>query len=304
MSYHDPVLLRESIEGLITTKDGIYVDATFGGGGHSKAILQKITANGHLYSFDQDEDAIRNIVAQENFTFLHYNFRFIRRALRLNGITHVDGILADLGVSSHQFDQPQRGFSHRFEAQLDMRMDQQTTLTAADILNTYEADQLQNLLGNYGEVRNARTLAKAIVDRRASKPIRTTGDLLAILDHTVRGNRQRYLAQVFQALRIEVNDEMGALKELLLDSLELLQPNGRLVVISYHSLEDRIVKNFLRTGNTEGKVEKDFFGNIHRPFKLIAKKAMIPAEEEQKINPRSKSARMRIGQLTGRQELK
>ncbi len=296
MNYHDPVLLQESLEGLNIRNDGIYVDATFGGGGHSKMIIQKLSAEGHLYGFDQDEDVLPNITENERFTFLHYNFRYLRRVLRLQGIDQVDGILADLGVSSHQFDDAGRGFSYRFEADLDMRMDQQQLLTAANILNTYEAGKLQKVFSQYGEVRNAKTLAQAIVAERVKKPIDSTGDFMMILEGTIRGNRNRYLSQVFQALRIEVNDEMGALKDFLQGSLEVLRPGGRLVVISYHSLEDRMVKQFLRHGNFDGKVDKDFYGNIYRPFKLISKKVIAPSEKEIKENPRARSAKMRIAE--------
>ncbi|MFT4663990.1 MAG: 16S rRNA (cytosine1402-N4)-methyltransferase [Polaribacter sp.] len=296
MEYHDPVLLKESLEGLITRGDGIYIDATFGGGGHSKKIIEKLSAEGHLYGFDQDADVLPNITEDERFTFLHYNFRYLQRILRLHGIEKVDGILADLGVSSHQFDDASRGFSYRFEAELDMRMDQQQAITAAEILNTYEVDTLQNIFSQYGEVRNAKTLAQAIVRERGNRPITTTGDFMMVIDGVIRGNRIRYLSQVFQALRIEVNDEMGALKDFLAGSLEVLKPGGRLVIISYHSLEDRMAKQFLKSGNFEGTVEKDFFGNINRPFKLISKKAISPTEEEIKRNPRARSAKMRIGE--------
>ncbi len=296
MEYHDPVLLKESLEGLITRDDGIYIDATFGGGGHSKKIIEKLSADGHLYGFDQDADVLPNITEDERFTFLHYNFRYLQRILRLHGIEKVDGILADLGVSSHQFDDASRGFSYRFEAELDMRMDQQQAITASEILNTYEANTLQSIFSQYGEVRNAKTLAQAIVRERGNKPITTTGDFMMVIDSVIRGNRIRYLSQVFQALRIEVNDEMGALKDFLAGSLEVLKPGGRLVIISYHSLEDRMTKQFLKSGNFEGTVEKDFYGNINRPFKLITKKAMIPTDEEIKRNPRARSAKMRIGE--------
>ncbi len=296
MNYHDPVLLQESIEGLNIQNDGVYVDATYGGGGHSRMILKKISAKGHLYGFDQDEDVLPNLTENERFTFLNYNFRYLKRVLRLEGIDQVDGILADLGVSSHQINQAERGFSFRYDALLDMRMNQESGQTAADLLNDYSADQLQTLFSKYGEVRNAKTLAQAIVNERTKKPIQTTADFLLIMNPLVRGNRNRYLAQVFQALRIEVNDEMGALEDFLKDCLQVLKPGGRLVVISYHSLEDRMVKNLLRSGNTEGTVNKDFYGNIDRPFKIISKKAILPGEEEIKINPRARSAKMRIGE--------
>jgi len=296
MNYHDPVLLRESIEGLDIKNDGIYVDATYGGGGHSRMILKKIGAKGHLYGFDQDEDVLPNLTENERFTFLNYNFRHLRRVLRLEGMDQVDGILADLGVSSHQSNDADRGFSFRYDALLDMRMNRESDLTAAELLNTYSADRIQQVLSKYGEVRNAKTLAQTIVSERSKKPINTTADFLLILNPLVRGNRNRYLAQVFQALRIEVNDEMGALEDFLKDCLEVLKPGGKLVVISYHSLEDRMVKNLLRSGNTDGTIEKDFYGNITRPFKIISKKSILPTDEEIKINPRARSAKMRIGE--------
>jgi 16S rRNA (cytosine1402-N4)-methyltransferase len=296
MEYHDPVLLQESLQGLITRIDGTYIDATFGGGGHSKKILEQLSAKGHLYGFDQDQDVLPNITENERFTFLHYNFRYLHRVLRLHGIDQVDGILADLGVSSHQFDNASRGFSYRFEAELDMRMDQQQTKTAADILNTYEANTLQHIFSEYGEVRNSKSLAQAIVKERGVKPIRTTADFMLLLDGLIRGNRIRYLSQVFQALRIEVNDEMAALRDFLQDALKVLKPGGRLVVISYHSLEDRMVKQFLRSGNFDGNIQQDFYGNIHRPFNLIEKKAIVPSNEEIARNPRARSAKMRVAE--------
>ncbi len=297
MSYHDPVLLSESIEALNLKTDGMYVDATFGGGGHSRHIITHLGAKGHLFGFDQDEDVLPNVLSEnERFTFIHHNFRHLRRFLKLHAVRQVDGILADLGVSSHQLNRAERGFSFRFDAELDMRMNQQGEITAAHILNTYHATDLQRVFSQYGEVRNAKTLAQAIVAGRRQKPLRRIGDLLMLTDPLVRGQRQRYLAQVFQALRIEVNDEMGALKDFLRDSLKMLKPQGRLVIISYHSLEDRLVKNFMRTGNTEGEVIKDFYGNIDRPFKLITRKALAPTEEEIARNPRARSAKMRVAE--------
>lgn len=294
MSYHKPVLLQESIEGLDIQSDGIYVDATFGGGGHSKEILSHLGSTGQLVAFDQDEDALANVLDDERFLFVHHNFRHLKRFLKLHKINHADGILADLGVSSHQLDKAERGFSYRFEAELDMRMNQSDATTAADILNTYNAADLQNVFSQYGEVRNSKTLALKIVETRSLKKFKTIGDLLYVLDPLVRGNKPRYLAQVFQALRIEVNQEMEVLKEFLEATLETLAPGARLVVISYHSLEDRLVKNFLKSGNFKGEYEKDFYGNINRPFKLITKKAMLPTKEECTINPRARSAKMRI----------
>ncbi|MEM7102591.1 MAG: 16S rRNA (cytosine(1402)-N(4))-methyltransferase RsmH [Bacteroidota bacterium] len=296
MSYHDPVLLSESIEGLEISQNGVYVDATFGGGGHSKAILNAIGQEGRLYAFDQDEDAANNRIGDNRLIFILANFRHLKRFLKLNGIRKVNGILADLGVSSFQLDKPQRGFSYRYEAKLDMRMDKEGPLTAADIVNTYDAGQLQQLLSKYGEVRNAKTVAQALVSATATKKIKTTGDLLMILDPLVRGNRARYLAQVFQALRIEVNDEMGALEDFLSQSLEVLQPGGRLVVISYHSLEDRMVKNFVKKGTFDGQVIKDDYGNIYRPFKEVVKKTILPSQAEIDQNPRARSAKLRIAE--------
>lgn len=296
MAYHEPVLARESIEVLNVKPDGTYVDATFGGGGHSALILAQLGDNGRLLGFDQDEDAARNAPEDERFQFVNHNFRYLKRFLKLHGIRRVDGILADLGVSSYQLDQPERGFSYRHDSALDMRMNRQEGRTAADVLNEYDADALQQLFGAYGEVRNARTLSRAVVSQREHRPLRTVDDFLTLLDPLVKGHRQRYLAQVFQALRIEVNDEMGALREFLEQSLEVLAPGGRLAVIAYHSVEDRMVKNFLKTGNVEGKVEKDFYGNIHRPFHLICKKPKVPDEEEIRRNPRARSAKLRAGE--------
>jgi 16S rRNA (cytosine1402-N4)-methyltransferase len=296
MSYHDPVLLKESIDALNVKEDGIYVDATFGGGGHSKAILQKLGAKGHLFGFDQDEDVLPNVSENERFTFVHHNFKYLKRFLKLHGITKVDGVLADLGVSSYQLNQADRGFSFRFDADLDMRMNQQGDITAAEILNKYDSKELQNIFSLYGEVRNAKTLALAIETERKKKPIKTINDLLQIMGPLIRGNRNRYLAQVFQALRIAVNDEIWALKIFLEEAKEVLKTGGTIVVISYHSLEDRLVKNFFKTGNFEGEVMKDFYGNIERPFKIITKKAMIPSAEEIKNNPRARSAKMRAAE--------
>lgn len=294
MNYHDPVLLKESIDALEIEEEGIYVDATFGGGGHSKEILKKLNAKGHLFGFDQDEDVLPNIVENECFTFVHHNFRYLKKFLRLHQVTQVDGILGDLGVSSHQLDDASRGFSYRFDTELDMRMNQEGETKAHDLLNTYSAEELQSVFSLYGEVRNSKTLAEAIVSERSTRKIQTVGDFLAILNPLVRGQRHRYLAQVFQALRIEVNDEMGALKDFLQASLEVLKPGGRLVIISYHSLEDRLVKNFFKTGNFTGEQEKDFFGNITRPFKIITKKALLPPTEEIRRNPRARSAKFRV----------
>ena len=297
MAYHEPVLAAESIEALGIRPDGNYVDATFGGGGHAKLILNELGNDGRLFAFDQDDDALRNLIDDERFVFCHHNFRYVKRFLRLHGVPKVDGVFADLGVSSHQFDEAERGFSFRFEAELDMRMTQSGGRTAADVLNGSTAEELQKIFGEFGEVRNARTLAKTIVEKRKTKPIRRISDLLLAVDPLVRGNRNRYLAQVFQALRIEVNDEMAALKEFLEATLEILRPGGRLVVISYHSLEDRLVKNILKTGNVAGKMAQDDFGHIDRPFDLIFRKIVTPSEEEMAKNPRSRSAKLRAGKL-------
>ncbi|MCB0565646.1 MAG: 16S rRNA (cytosine(1402)-N(4))-methyltransferase RsmH [Phaeodactylibacter sp.] len=296
MTYHQPALASESIEALAIRPGGTYVDATFGGGGHSRLILNELGAEGRLLGFDQDEDALANILEDGRFTFVHHNFRFLKRFLRLHRIQEVDGILADLGVSSHQLDVAERGFSYRFDAALDMRMNQQQEKTAATLVNTYDAEALQELFSNYGEVRNARTLAQRIVEERRHRPIETIGAFLAVVEPVIRGHRARYLSQAFQALRIEVNDEMGALQEFLEQSLEVLKPGGRLAVITYHSIEDRMVKNFLKAGNFEGRQEKDFYGNIQRPFKVISRKAIIPSDEEVQQNPRSRSAKLRIGE--------
>lgn len=295
MSYHVPVLANESIEALAIREDGIYVDATFGGGGHSRLILNELGTNGKLYAFDQDDDSLRNQIEDERFIFNHHNFRFIKQFLRLHGVRQVDGILADLGVSSYQLDKPERGFSYRFDAGLDMRMNRQDERKASDILNSYSAHDLQRIFSDYGEVRNSKSLAQKIVQEREVKKILTIGDFLLVASPLIRGSRGRYLSQVFQALRIEVNDEMGALHDFLDATLEILKPGGRLVVISYHSLEDRPVKNFLKTGNVEGEVKKDFFGKIERPFELIKKGVLIPSDKEIEMNPRARSAKLRAG---------
>ncbi len=295
MKYHEPVLANESIEALDIKKDGKYVDATFGGGGHSRLILNELGEKGRLYAFDQDDDALRNLIDDERFVFNHHNFRFIKQFLRLHGVKQVDGILADLGVSSHQLDVPERGFSYRFEADLDMRMNRKDDRKASDILNSYSAEELQRVFSEYGEVRNSRSLAQKIVQEREVKKILTIGDFLSVVEPLIRGFRGRYLSQVFQALRIEVNDEMGALHAFLESTLEILKPGGRLVVISYHSMEDRPVKNFLKTGNVEGEVKKDFYGKIDRPFDIINKGVMVPSDEEIERNPRARSAKMRVG---------
>ncbi|MCO6481076.1 MAG: 16S rRNA (cytosine(1402)-N(4))-methyltransferase RsmH [Phaeodactylibacter sp.] len=299
MAYHQPVLGRESMDALAIRPEGTYVDATFGGGGHSRLILERLGEKGRLLGFDQDEDALANVPEDERFTFVHHNFRFMKRFLRLHRIAEVDGILADLGVSSHQLDVAERGFSYRYDAALDMRMNRQQEKTAATVVNTYGPDALQDIFSRYGEVRNARTLAQRILQEREHRPIETVGAFLAAVEPVARGRRARYLSQVFQALRIEVNDEMGALQEFLEQTLELLKPAGRLAVITYHSVEDRMVKNFLKTGNFEGKPEKDFYGNIQRPFHAITKKVVAPSEEEVRQNPRARSAKLRVGEKVG-----
>lgn len=296
MTYHVPVMPKESLEGLAIAENGTFVDATFGGGGHSRLILEALGDKGRLLGFDQDQDALANVPEDERFTFVQHNFRFLRRFLKLYGIRQVDGILADLGVSSHQLDEGSRGFSYRFDHDLDMRMNQSDGATAADLLNTYLEEDLVRIFSEYGEVRNSKTLAAGIVQARQGKSIRTVGDFLSAIDPLIRGSRRKYLSQVFQALRIEVNDEIGALQEFLEQSLEVLKPGGRLVVISYHSLEDRLAKNFLRSGNLKGEQEKDFYGNIYRPFKVITRKALLPTPEEITTNPRARSAKLRVGE--------
>lgn len=299
MSYHVPVLAGESIDALAIKPDGIYIDATFGGGGHSALILDALGDNGRLLGFDQDGDALRNVPEDDRFTFVQHNFRFMKRFLRLHRVEKVDGILADLGVSSFQLDEGQRGFSYRFEADLDMRMNQSTGDTAASILNEYGERELVRVFSELGEVRNSKTLAARIVEARRDHPLQTIGDFLALLEPLIKGQRLRYLSQVFQALRIEVNDEMGALQDFLLQSLEVLQPGGRLAIITYHSIEDRMVKRFMKAGNMSGEPDKDFYGNIHRPFDLISRRAILPEQEELRRNPRSRSAKLRIAALKG-----
>ncbi|MGB3546735.1 MAG: 16S rRNA (cytosine(1402)-N(4))-methyltransferase RsmH [Saprospiraceae bacterium] len=298
MEYHVPVLADESVELLAIKPAGIYVDATYGGGGHSRLILEQLGPSGRLFGFDQDEDARANAPTDdERFVFVPANFRHLRNYLRVYGVKEADGILADLGVSSHQFDAAERGFSFRFDAELDMRMDRGGDRSARHVLNGYSPDDLQAVLGEYGEVRNARTLAQAIVEAREVQPIESIGEFLNVVEPFIRGTRPRYLAQVFQALRIEVNDEMGALRDLLTQATDVLRPNaGRLVVISYHSLEDRLIKNFLKTGNTAGTMEKDFYGNISRPYKVLTKKPLLPNRQETDRNPRARSAKLRAGQ--------
>jgi len=303
MVYHESVLLHESIDLLSVTPGGIYVDATFGGGGHSKLILEKMGEKGRLFAFDQDEDAKRNTEQQEfsvhpGFTFVPSNFRHLKRQLRAEGIRAgtVHGILADLGVSSHQIDTAERGFSYRFEAPLDMRMSRVEGETAADLLNTHSAEDLQRIFSELGEVRNSKSLAQAVVQEREKKRFRTTGDLVELCSRNLMGERMRYFSQVFQALRMEANDELGALADFMKDALEMLAPGGRLAVISFHSLEDRMVKNFMKAGNVEGEPDKDFYGNITKPWSLITKKPVEASTEETKQNTRSRSAKLRVAE--------
>ncbi|MFY0591422.1 16S rRNA (cytosine(1402)-N(4))-methyltransferase RsmH [Roseivirga sp.] len=297
--YHVPVMLQECIEGLAIKPEGIYVDVTFGGGGHSIEILKHLSAAGRLLSFDQDDDAKENASNIENrsFTFIQANFRHLRRYLKLYGVGKVDGILADLGVSSHQIDEVSRGFSIRGDADLDMRMDRGVDITAQDVVNDYSEKDLHRILGIYGEVKNAKTLAGAIVSERFAKPFRSTFDLIDLLKkYAPRGRENKYYAQVFQALRIEVNDEMGALEDFLNQASEMLNTGGKLVVMSYHSLEDRMVKNFINKGKIFGDVEKDFFGNEIKPLKAINRKLIQPNQQELKANSRSRSAKLRIAE--------
>ena len=294
--YHNPVLLEESVDALDIMPGGVYVDATFGGGGHSREILSRMDSTARLYSFDQDADAERNIVDDDRFTFVRSNFRYLENWMRYYGIEHIDGILADLGVSSHHFDDETRGFSFRFDAPIDMRMNKRAGKTAADILNDYTEEQLADIFYIYGELKTSRRIAAAIAKARAAKPIKTTTDLLTIVDPLMPKERQKKdLAKVFQALRIEVNREMEALKEMLTAAVRLLRPGGRLSVITYHSLEDRMVKNVMKTGNVEGKVEKDFFGRTSANMRPLQGKPITPSAEEQTDNPRSRSAKLRVG---------
>ena len=296
-TYHVPVLLQESVDGLDIKPDGIYVDVTFGGGGHSREILSRLGKNGHLYSFDQDEDAEKNILNDNRFTFVRSNFRYLRNWMRYYGVDQIDGLLADLGVSSHHFDDETRGFSFRFDAPLDMRMNKRSGMTAADILNNYDEGQLADIFYIYGELKNARRIATAIIKARSIKAIETTGDLMQITESLFpREREKKETAKLFQALRIEVNHEMDALKEMLYGAQEVLREGGRLSVITYHSLEDRIVKNIMKAGNAEGKVKQDFFGRTEAPFRQVGNKVIIPDEEEQQRNPRSRSAKLRIAE--------
>jgi 16S rRNA (cytosine1402-N4)-methyltransferase len=309
--YHIPAMLRETIQGLNIQPDGLYVDVTFGGGGHSRAILQQLSEQGKLYSFDQDLDTLQNAMHQDNWQFVHSNFRYLRNFMDYYGVEQIDGLLGDLGVSFHHFDCPERGFSFRFSAPLDMRMNQTGGKTAADILNSYSEEDLARVLYIYGEMNNSRQIAKKIVKARGQKAIERTEELVAVVigktpSVPLQGGRdgqeldipagaKKELAKLFQALRIEVNDEMGALREMLLAAKDLLRPGGRIAILTYHSLEDRMVKNFLRSGNLEGKIEKDFYGNILSPFKVIEKGLTASAEEVER-NPRARSAKLRVAE--------
>lgn len=315
-TYHVPVLLKESVNGLHIKPNGIYVDVTFGGGGHSREILSRLGADGHLFSFDQDADAENNIfedsgdakdcsneqkgkrfVDDSRFTFVRSNFRFLKNWMQYYGIEQIDGLLGDLGVSSHHFDDESRGFSFRFDAPLDMRMNKRAGKTAADIVNEYDEEQLANLFYIYGELKNSRRIAFALTNVRRQKPIATTSDFISAVEPLFKREREKKdMAKLFQALRIEVNHEMIALKEMLMAATDVMKPGGRLSIITYHSLEDRIVKNIMKTGNIEGKVEQDFFGHIDSPYKLINNKVIVPSEEEQSQNPRSRSAKLRIAE--------
>lgn len=295
--YHVPVLLNESVDGMNVYPDGMYVDMTFGGGGHSREILKRLTGNGKLLGFDQDEDAEKNAIKNPHFIFVRSNFRYLKNFLRYYHVDGVDAILADLGVSSHHFDDAERGFSFRFDGELDMRMNKRAGMTAADVLNTYAEERLIDTFYLYGELKNSRKLVSTIVKARSSKQIRTIREFLDIIKPLFGKEREKKeLAKVFQALRIEVNQEMQALKEMLIAASDVLKPGGRLVVITYHSLEDRMVKNMMKTGNVEGKENKDFFGNMITPFKLINNKVIVPDDKEIISNPRSRSAKLRIAE--------
>lgn len=296
-TYHVPVLLAQSVDGMNIQPGGTYVDVTFGGGGHSREILRRLGAEGRLYGFDQDEDAMCNAPDDKRFTFVRSNFRYLRNFMRYYGVESVDGVLADLGVSSHHFDDGERGFSFRYDAPLDMRMNRQSGVSAADIVNDMREERLADTLRIYGELRDSRRIASAIVKARSLRRIATTGDLVeAVKPLMGRDREKKDLAKVFQALRIEVNQEMSALAEMLRSAIELLRPGGRLAVITYHSLEDRMVKNVMRSGNVEGKVEQDFYGNLLSPLTAVGSKVITPDSEEQQRNPRSRSAKLRIAE--------
>lgn len=296
-TFHKPVMLKECMDALAINPSGKYVDVTFGGGGHSRAILEQLNSEGKLFAFDQDKDAAKNIVDDKRLTFVPQNFRHLRRFLKVydaDSVNGYNGILADLGISSYQIDTPERGFSIRYEANLDMRMDTSLETSASNILNTYSAEQLQNIFSSYGELRNSKTLAELIVKDRLVSAFTTTTDFISRIDSCIRGHRPRYLAQVFQALRMEVNQEMNSLEELMKQSSEVLTKGGRMVVLTYHSLEDRMVKNFFKAGNASGEEEKDLFGHSEKIFTLVNKKPITATEEEIKENPRARSAKLRI----------
>jgi 16S rRNA (cytosine1402-N4)-methyltransferase len=302
-AYHIPVLLDESVNGLNIKPSGIYVDVTFGGGGHSKEILSRLNGKGRLFSFDQDADAEKNIEASEGFTFVRSNFRYLKNWMRYYGVEKIDGLLADLGVSSHHFDDESRGFSFRFDAPLDMRMNKRAGMTAADVVNEYDEERLADIFFLYGEMKNSRKIASMLVRARQNKPIQTTLDLITAVrgqqtpTNTMAESREKKdMAKLFQALRIEVNHEMDALKEMLLSATELLKPGGRLSVITYHSLEDRMVKNVMKTGNAEGKRVQDFYGKVETPYRLVNNKVIVASADEQQKNPRSRSAKLRIAE--------
>jgi 16S rRNA (cytosine1402-N4)-methyltransferase len=295
--YHIPVMLNECIEGLQINPDGVYVDVTFGGGGHSREILANLSDSGKLYAFDQDPDAKRNMILDSRFTLIQQNFRFLKNNLKLRGIEAVDGILADLGISSHQINERERGFSTRFDAQLDMRMDQVGELDAKDVVNNYSEEELHRIFGMYGEVQNAKTLARTIVSARTQGSIETIDQLKSSINKVAPRNKEnKYYAQVFQALRIEVNKELEALEAFLQQSVSVLKPGGRLVVMSYHSLEDRLVKNYMLKGKFRGDVEKDFYGNEIKPFKIVSKKVIVASAEEVERNNRARSAKLRVAE--------
>ena len=296
-TYHIPALLHDSVSGLNVRSNGVYVDVTFGGGGHSKEILSRLGSDGKLIAFDQDTDAIKNTIDDPRFVFVRSNFRFLKNFLRFHGIEEVDGVLADLGVSFHHFDTSERGFSFRFEGVLDMRMNRNAMKTAADVLNSYSEEKLSDIFFRFGELKNARRIATAVVAHRQTSKIENVEDLLKILDPFARKDKEKkILAQAFQALRIEVNAEMEVLTDMLTQALQVLKSGGRLSVISYHSLEDRLVKNFFKTGNFEGKLIKDFLGNVETPFEVVNRKVIVPTEEEMRENPRSRSAKLRVAE--------
>ncbi len=295
--YHIPALLNECIEGLNINPSGVYVDVTFGGGGHSRAIVDKLEGDGRLFAFDQDIDAYQNAIDSPHFTFVRSNFKFLKNFLRYHEVEQIDGLLADLGVSFHHFDDSERGFSFRFDSKLDMRMNQQATLTAETVINEYEQERLADVLYLYGELKSSRRLASAIVKARQVERITHTTQLIEVVTPLIaKKQEKKELAQLFQALRIEVNNEMDALKRLLNHTAKMLKPGGRFVVLTYHSLEDRMVKNFFKTGNIEGKMEKDFFGRVETPFKLVNNRVILPSDEEIETNPRSRSAKLRIAE--------